>query len=172
MLSRRHILQFAPAALVGVSLARCAGNTVAQDQADITSLAQGITGVLEQLEALPQNTPGLSGAETAVQTEINAIESNAQAFANALVPSATIAEDIENAVNAIGLAAQPFFASAPSIASIIDAAVAVAQAVVTDMTGGGATASAVLNRGLPRYVPKHFYTRSEARLVLRGAHKK
>lgn len=150
-----------PAAMIAAPLAlsACAGNvTPSQATTDVQAIANGLSGIVAALKALPGN-PVPAATLAKIQTEIDAIKADAASIGTAVTPSGTIAQDISAAVAAIVPLATPFFPAAPAVAAVINAAVALVPVVLAAVGIQAQHAAAA---------PAEF-SPDQARLVLRDA---
>lgn len=136
----------------------CAGSGPGptQLQSDVEALADGLSQVVGFLG-------GIAPADilAKVQAEIDIIKANAATIATAITPSADTITAIKNAVNAIVPLVTPFFAAAPVVGMIVNAALSLLPVIL------GAF-------GMPQVAmiaPGTRYTPDQARVILRGAAK-
>lgn len=131
MITRRLALSGAVSMPFVLGLTACGGRTESQLQADVQTIAAGLSGILADLQAVP----GLNmsaGTATQIAHEIAVIKSQAAEIAGALAPGQTVAADFAEAVTTLAALVQPFFPMAPAVAAVITAAASLAQVVLQE----------------------------------------
>jgi hypothetical protein len=149
MSNRRAFLLNTAVIGVGVAfagLAGCANQTNSQLVADVNLLSSGLSGLTAALAALPANEQPSAAVMAQINAAIADIQSNAASIANALTPNASAVQAIQTAVSTIASLATPFFPASGLIASVVEAAVAVAANLVTMLTPPKAPASVGASR--------------------------
>jgi hypothetical protein len=151
-ITRRTLFGTAAATL---ALAACAGQTTSQLQADVTAIATGVQSVVTDLAATPGvHVPPATLAE--INTTLATIKADAAQIGATLAPGQSVVTEFSMAVNDLVPLLTPYFPAAPAVAATVQAAVTLAQVVLSE---AGVTKVAATD---PASV-------AQARLVLRGA---
>jgi hypothetical protein len=122
-------------------VAGCQGTINSQLVSDVNLLSSGLSGLTAALAALPANEQPSAAVLAQINAAIADLQSNAGSIANALTPSTSTVTAIQTAVSTIASLATPFFPASGLIASVVEAAVAVAANLVTMLTPPQAPAS-------------------------------
>ena len=140
MASRRTFLGGAAGIGATVTLAglsSCAGLTSSTVQSDAQLIATGLSGILVDLQAVP-NLVIPADVAAKIQNELTIIENNAAGIGS-LVGSPA-AQAISTAVGILATAVAPFFPAAPMVAVAIQAAVVLAQGLINAIPAKSAVA--------------------------------
>lgn len=156
MLTRRTF-GAAVAAIPVLGLAACGGKTESQLQADVQTIATGVSGIVDSLIAAGVVIPGADQAKIA--SELVLIQGQASAIAAVAVPGQKPVTDFVDAVNELGVLTAPFVAKAPQYAALMQAAVSLAQTVLLE--------SGAISVGAERSTAM---AAPQARAILRAAH--
>lgn len=141
--------------LSGCSL--ISSTTPSQLQQDVTTLADGLSGIVGALQSLPANLQPSPDVVAKIQTEIDAIKADAAAIGSTANPSSTTVQRISTAVGIVASLVGPFFPAAPMVAMVVQAALAILPVILSAV--GIATAAAAPQK----------YTPGQARMILKGA---
>lgn len=151
-ISRRDLLGATAATL---ALAACAGQTTSQLQADVTTISTGVQSVVTDLAATPGvHVPPATLAQ--IGATLATIKADAAQIGATLAPGQSAVSHFSDAVNALVPLLTPFYPAAPAVAATVQAAVTLAQVVLSEA-------------GVTKVAAADPATVAQARLVLLGA---
>lgn len=139
-LSRRALLPALLATTAVAAVAGCGSLTASQVQADVTTLDDGLAGILAAIQAIPGVSIPAATA-SAIETEIAAIKANAAQIASA-VTSSTVVSGFQSGIGTLGALLAPFLPAAPLVAAAVNAVVSLAGAILSE--AGVVSAAAVM----------------------------
>lgn len=129
MLDRRRLL--AASSLAGIlALTGCGTVTAPQAESDVQLLADGLSGILDSLKALPANLAPPQATLDKIQAELDLIKSDAAKIGTAVAGGGSIVQEIAAAVGAIVPLATPFFPAAPAVAAVLEAGLALLPGIL------------------------------------------
>jgi hypothetical protein len=126
IVSRRALLATAAIApLAGCAALGIGGTpTPTQLQDDVTTLANGLAGIVTALKSLPVADQPSATVLAQIQTELDALKADAAAIGATATPNQTVLQQISNAVGIIATLATPFFPVAGTVAMVVQGALA------------------------------------------------
>ena len=167
MIGARSCLVTAPVALAGAGmvLQGCgtitAPTTVSAAATDANLIATGLASAITAIQALPSLSTGQQATLVQLQGYLATIQADAKAIA--ATPTTSTAQEIVSVVTELAPLALSFVPGGSAIAAIVQAALALAPSLLTDLGVSGTALTAHAASGAP------FYTPDTARLILRGA---
>lgn len=151
--SRRALMirgaQLGAGVAFAAALAGCQGLTSTQLQNDAELISTGLSGILGDLQAIP----GLTippDVVTKVQQELSIISAQAQQIGS--VVGSNPAQAISAAVGVVAAALAPFFPMAPMVAVAVQAAVVLAQTLISSVPAQQAVAGVRMDATQARLV--------------------
>lgn len=118
-----------------VALTGCANLTSDQVQKDAELIATGLSGILADLQAIPNLTIP-ADVVTKVQQELTIINTNAAQIGS--IVGSPAAQAISTAVGIVASAVAPFFPMAPMVAVAVQAAIVLAQGLINSIPAASA----------------------------------
>lgn len=138
MVNRRALLAGSARVGIGaalVAMAGCANLTPETLTSDAQLIANGLSGILANLQAIPNlNIP--ADVVSKVQNELSIINSNASQIGSVI--GSAPAQAISTAVGVVAAALAPFFPMAPMVAVAVQAAVVLAQSLINSIPAASA----------------------------------